>query len=102
MILFHAGVCDDRLLLWAEMSPQEPEEMKRSSQRGGTKPRPRVHAPRPRAQRPLPYDVGKDGLAAALEQAGLGMGTPKGQVEARGCLVADDRWSANCLKPADC
>lgn len=82
MILLHAGVCDDRLLLWAETSPKEPEEVESSSQRGGAKPRERMRAPRARSQRPLPYDAGKDGLAAALEQAGLEIKTTKGQMQA--------------------
>ncbi len=82
MILLHAGVCDNRLLLWAEMSPKEPEELEHSSRQGGAKPRARMPAPRARSQRPLPYDAGKDGLAAALEQAGLGISTTKGQTEA--------------------
>jgi SNF2 family DNA or RNA helicase len=78
MILLHAGVCDDRLLLWAEMSPEERES---SARRSDPKPPARVRAPRSRAQHPLPYDAGKDGLAAVLKQAGLGIKTTKGQME---------------------
>lgn len=84
MILLHAGVCDDRLLLWAETSPEEPkepEEGESSSRRGGVKPRTRMPAPRAHSQRPLPYDAGKDGLAAALEQAGLGIGATQAHTQ---------------------
>ena len=79
MILLHAGMCDDHLLLWAETSIEDVES---SSRQSGAKPRSRLRASGAHSQRPLPYDVGKGGLAAALEQAGLGIQTTKGQMEA--------------------
>lgn len=82
MILLHAGVCDDRLLLWAETSIEEPDEGEHSFRQGGMKPRARKPAPRARSQRLLPYDAGKDGLVVALEQAGLGIPVIKAQTEA--------------------
>ena len=82
MILLHAGICDNRLLLWAETSSGEPEEGGRFSQRGNAKQRGRMHTSRAQAQATLPYDAGKAGLVAALKQSGLGIKVAKAQTEA--------------------
>lgn len=71
MIVLHAGVNENRLLLWGE-KPVEREN--RTTGRRGRKPN------APRADR-LPYDAGADGLSAALLQAGVGFKVSKRQVE---------------------
>ncbi len=68
MIVLHAGVCDDQLLLWGE-TPAEPRAL--APKRNGRKSTKDSHTPGLHPQ-PLPYDAGSEGLVAALQEAGLG------------------------------
>jgi len=61
MIVLHAGVDEDQLLLWGEKPIEEGNRTSGSSRKG---------AQRPQVER-LAYDAGRDALLAALAQAGL-------------------------------
>src|SRR2546425_8180935 len=68
MIVLHAGVCDDQLLLWGE-TPAEPQAL--APKRNGRKSTKNSHTPGIHPQ-PLPYDAGSESLVATLQEAGLG------------------------------
>ncbi len=67
MIVLHAGLSENRLLVWGE---QPVEERNRAAVRRGRKP----NAP---STDWFPYDAGSDGLSTALLQAGVGFKVSK-------------------------
>lgn len=62
MIVLHAGVDEDQLLLWGEKPIEEGNRTSGSSRKG---------AQRPQVER-LAYDAGRDALSEALAQSGVG------------------------------
>lgn len=73
MIVLHAGMNDDQLLLWGEKPIEEGSRTSGSS---------RKKAQKPEVER-LVYDAGRDALSAALAQAGLSFKLGKKRLESR-------------------
>src|ERR687892_2572999 len=77
MIIVHAGVYDDQLLLWGE-TPRESGVP--SPKQSGRKRQNKLDTPQARLQ-PLPYDAGIESLSAALKEAGFSFASNKGRTE---------------------